>query len=448
MSNTEEIKEPKKEAPVHQPPAVAQPNKIRLILIVLVSILLGYVIGVTKVSIAINNFKPDIKISSKEPPAGVQFGDTERMWQVLGKVEEMYYDKKAINADKLLDGAISGMVSSLDDPYTMYLPPQQNTNFKQSMAGQFEGIGAELGLKGKDIIVVSPLDGSPAIKAGIKAQDVILKVDGQIVVGMNLNQVVNKIRGKKGTPVTVTVQRKGQEKPLDVKIVRDTITVKSVVTWTKRVSEVEDINKNAEGLAQFGNEKVMYVRLAQFGNSANDEWQAFAAAAAKQLQADSSIKGLIFDLRNNPGGFLEDAIFIVSEFVPSGVAVIREDGHGNQKKESVTGNGTLTDVPVVVLINKGSASAAEITAGGLRDNGRATLVGENSFGKGTVQQALDLGGGAGLHVTIAKWLTPNGTWVGNGKNGNGLAPDVKAELDPKNPTRDTQLEKAIEQLVK
>lgn len=446
MKTPEEKVEDKTEA--QSPKTVSKPNKIRLVLIIFLSVLFGYIVGITKVSFDIHHFVPNVQVSSKEPPASLQFGNTDRMWQVLGQLEDMYYDKKAINADKLLDGAISGMVSSLDDPYTLYLPPQQNNDFKQGMAGQFEGIGAELGLKGKDIVVVAPLDGSPAIKAGIKAGDVILKVNGQIVVGMNLNQVVSKIRGQKGTPVTITIVHKGAEKATDVKIIRDTITVKSITTWTKKISDIENIDKKDDGLSQAGNTKILYVRLAQFGNSTHDEWQAFAESASKQLKADSSIKGVVFDLRNNPGGFLDDAIYIVSEFVPSGTAVMKEDGNGNRKQYPVSTKGVLTEIPVVVLINKGSASAAEITAGGLRDNGRATLVGENSFGKGTVQQALDLGGGAGLHVTIAKWLTPNGTWVGNGKNGKGLTPDVSVQLDTKDPTHDTQLEKAVEQLIK
>ena len=421
---------------------------IRTILIIGITFLLGYYIGVNKIAFDWNNFSPNIQVSSKEPPASLQFGDAARMWQVLSKIESMYYDKSAIKADKLLNGAIAGMVSSLDDPYTLYLPPQQNDNFKQSLAGQFEGIGAELGVKGKDITVVAPLDGSPAGKAGIKAGDVILKVDGQTISGLNINQVVEKIRGPKGTEVTLTVLHKGQTKPTDIKIVRDTITVKSLTTWTKKVKDIEGINDKADGLAQAGNDKIVYIRLSQFGDNTNDEWQKIATDVDRQLKADKSIKGIVFDLRNNPGGYLNDAVYIISEFVKDGVAVQQEDKDGNKKPFPVTGKGLLTDVPVVVLINKGSASASEITAGALRDHKRATLVGENSFGKGTIQQAEDLGDGAGLHVTIAKWLTPDGTWVGNGKNGKGLTPDVVVSLDPKDPSHDTQLEKAIEQLIK
>lgn len=423
-------------------------DKLRIITIVIITFLIGYYVGVSKISFDWNGFQPNIQISSKEPPPSLQLADTSRMWVVLQKIESMYYDKTAINANKLLDGAIVGMVSSLGDPYTLYLPPQQNSNFKQGLAGQFEGIGAELGLKGKDIIVIAPLDGSPASKAGIKAGDSIIGVDNQSIAGLDLTSIVNKIRGPKGSTVTLNVQHKGSASPIAIKIVRDTITVKSLTSWTKRVSDIDGINKKAGDLAQAGDDKIIYIRLSEFGDNTNSEWQKLALAINNQLKADSSIKGIVFDLRNNPGGYLNDAVYIISEFVKNGTAVMQEDSDGKRTAYPVTGKGILTDVPVVVLINKGSASASEIVSGALHDNQRAELIGENSFGKGTIQQAEDLGGGAGLHVTIAKWLTPNGTWVGNGKDGKGLTPDITVTLDPKDPTHDTQLEKAVEELVK
>lgn len=425
-----------------------KPTNIRLIIIIIITFLAGYYFGISKVAFDWSNFQPNIQVSSKEPPASMQFADTTRMWDVLSKIETLYYDKTAIDANKLLDGAISGMVASLGDPYTLYLPPVQNTDFKQSLAGQFQGIGAELGLKGKDIVVVAPLDGSPASKAGIKAGDVIIKVDGQFINGLDLNQVVSKIRGPKGTAVTLSVVHKGATTPTDIKIVRDTITVKSLTTWTKAVKDIDGINHDAGGLKQAADDKIIYIRLSQFGDNTNAEWQKLALSSSAALQKDKSIKGIVFDLRNNPGGYLNDAEFIASEFIKSGTAVMQEDSDGKRIEYPVTGKGLLTDVPVIVLINKGSASASEIVSGALHDHGRATLIGENSFGKGTIQQAEDLGNGAGLHVTIAKWLTPNGTWVGNGKDGKGLTPDIAVQLDPKDPSHDTQLERAVEELVK
>ncbi len=423
-------------------------TKIRIVLLLIITFLVGYFVGVSKIAFDWYNFQPNIQISSKEPPQSMQYIDTSRLWTVLDKLETMYYDKSAINANKLMNGAISGMVASLGDPYTLYLPPQENTNFKQDLAGQFQGIGAELGMNGKNIVVVAPLDGSPASKAGIKAGDSIIKVDGQYVSGMDLNSVVNKIRGPKGTAVTLTVEHKGSKTPVDIKIIRDIITVHSVTTWTKKVSDINGINHNAGNLAQAANDKIVYIRLSQFGDNTNSEWQKIALSVSNELKTDKSIKGIVLDLRNNPGGYLNDAIYVASEFIKSGTAVMEEDRNGNRISYPVTGKGLLTNVPVVILINKGSASASEIVSGALHDHHRALLVGENSFGKGTVQEAEDLGGGAGLHITIAKWLTPDGTWVGNGKNGKGLTPDYIVPLDPKNPTHDTQLEKAVELLVK
>lgn len=422
-------------------------EKLRILLLVIIAGLLGYYIGVSKIAFAWSNFQPHIEISSKEPPPSLQTADANRIWEVLSKIEATYYDRKAIDSQKVIDGAIQGMVSSLDDPYTVYLPPQQNDDFKQGLAGKFEGIGAELGLKDKSVIVVSPIDGSPAKKAGIKAGDVIVKVNGQFISGMALNQVVDKIRGPKGTEVVLNVQQKPGAEPKDIKIVRDEITVKSLTSWNKKIKDVENINAKAGALANAGESKVIYVRLSQFGDNTNDEWTTLAASIDRQRKADQSIKGIVFDLRNNPGGYLNDAVYIASEFISSGTAVMQEDKNQKRTPYPVTGKGLLTDVPVVVLINKGSASASEIVAGALRDHDRAKLVGETSFGKGTIQQAEDLGGGAGLHVTIAKWLTPDANWVGNGKNGQGLKPDVEVGIDKDNASHDVQLEKAIEQLL-
>src|SRR5258708_10834826 len=222
---------------------------LRYIIIIIITFLVGYYVGISKIAFDWNNFQPNVQVSSKEPPPSDQFVDTTRMWDVLEKVETMYYDKSAVDANKMLDGAIAGMVSSLGDPYTLYLPPTQNTNFKQTLAGQFEGIGAELGQKGKDVVVIAPLDGSPASKAGIKAGDIILGVDNQSIAGLDLNSIVNKIRGPKGTPVTLNVVHKGSTNPTVVKIVRDTITVKSLTSWTKKVSDIEGINHKADGLS-------------------------------------------------------------------------------------------------------------------------------------------------------------------------------------------------------
>ncbi len=423
-------------------------SKIRFILAVLVAALAGYTVGVTKIDIDFKNYQPKVEIASKEPPASVTQVDFSPMWQVLSQIEQNYYDKNAIDAQKILNGAIQGMVASLDDPYTVYLPPQENTDFKQGLAGKFEGIGAELGMRDNQIIIVAPLDGSPAKAAGVGVEDAILSVDNKSTAGWTLREAVDRIRGPKGTEVMLTLLAAGSNQPRDVKIVRDTITLKSLTSWTKSVKDIEGIEQT-NILKNAADKKIIYIRLSQFGDTTNGEWLTLANELDRKLKEDGSIEGVVFDLRNNPGGYLNDAVYIVSEFVKSGTAVMQEDREGDRREFKVSGKGLLTNVPLVVLINKGSASASEIVAGAIRDNDRGVLVGTASFGKGTIQQADDLGGGAGLHVTIAKWLTPDGTWVGNGKDGDGLVPDIEVDL-PEDPDilRDTQLELAIEELIK
>jgi carboxyl-terminal processing protease len=419
-------------------------ERVRYFLLIILAGLVGYFVGVNKVSFDWKNYKPHIEVSSKTPPPSLMQGDFGIFWTVLERLESTYYDKTAIQPQKLINGAITGMVNSLEDPYTVYLPPKQNEDFKQSMAGEFQGIGAELGMKDKDVIVIAPLDGSPAKKAGIKAGDIIAKVDGEYIAGLSLSKVVDKIRGQKGTEVTLTVLHKSEDKTVDIKIVRDKINVPSLTSWTKKIKDIDEINPKSVGAGSIVENKVVYIRLSQFGDKTNKEWLSFANDIDRQLKADPSIKGIVFDLRNNPGGYLNDAVYISSEFVKSGAAVMQEDKDKVQTKYPVSGKGLLTDVKVVILINKGSASASEIVSGALRDHGRAKLVGETSFGKGTIQQAEDLGGGAGIHVTIAKWLTPKGTWV----HKSGLEPDVKVEVDKKDPSHDLQLEDAIIELLK
>lgn len=448
---------------------------LQFVVVALIAALCGYYFGTNKISADWKSYKPSISIINKEPPPSDSTLDMSLFWNVFDKLENSYYDPSALDKQKMLNGAITGMVQSLGDPYTVYLPPAQNDNFKQGLAGQFEGIGAELGMDGKQIVVISPLDGMPAIKAGIRAGDAIVKVDGTLTAGWTLAQAVDKIRGQKGTDVTLTVIHKGQSAPTDIKITRGTITVKSVEGSVKNVSDIPNItikennmqenSKSAssqntpaqssqsassstptQSVPMLGpKNEVAYIRLSQFGDNTNDEWIKMVNRVDLQIKkSNGGVKGLILDLRNNPGGYLTDATFIASEFLKSGVVVIEEKNPGEQTQFSVNRQGLLTDIPMIVLINGGSASASEIVAGALRDHNRAKLVGEKSFGKGTVQEAEDLGNGAGIHITIAKWLTPNGAWV----HGKGLTPDVEVKPDPKNPNHDTQLEKAVQELIK
>jgi carboxyl-terminal processing protease len=414
---------------------------LQFVILLIVAGLIGYCFGVNNVALSWKNYKPAITVVNKEAPSGLSSIDFATFWNVWSKLTEHYYDKTKLDSTKMLNGAISGMIGSIGDPYTVYLPPVQNTNFKSSMAGQFTGIGAELGTKDNQIIVVAPLGGSPAERAGIKAGDLVLKVDGVSTKDWTLPSTVDKIRGPKGTSVVLTILHKDSQSAVDVKIVRDVITVKSVEGWVKEVKDISAINVPKGSTA-----KVAYVRLSQFGDATNADWVSVINAINLKMQGDNSVKGFILDLRNNPGGYLTDAVFTASEFLPIGTKVVSEEPCTQDCVLNAHRNGLLTDIKikVIVLINGGSASASEIVSGALRDHKRAILVGEKSFGKGTVQEAEDLGNGAGLHITIAKWLTPEGIWV----HGKGLTPDIAVALDPKDPSRDTQLEKAVLELLK
>ena len=416
---------------------------LHVLLLVIIAALIGYYVGVSKINIGWENFRPSASISNREAPSIYKSVDFSLFWMVLGKLEGSYYDKKAIDPQKLLSGAISGMVQSLGDPYTMYLPPTQNTDFKQQMAGQaFEGIGAELGMSGKQIIVVSPLDDNPAIKAGIRPGDAILKVNGEPTEGWTLPQTVNKIRGPRGTTVALTIVHKGNEKTQEISIIRDSIKVKSVDGWVKKIGDIDQIS-DQKFKKDNVSASIAYIRISQFGDETNQDWVAVVNKIVLEKQKQPGFEGLVLDLRNNPGGYLSDAQFIASEFIDNGVIVMQEASSGQRTNLEVNRRGQLLDIPIVVLINKGSASASEIVAGSLRDHDRSKVVGDTSFGKGTIQAAEDLGNGAGLHITIAKWLTPNGTWV----HGKGLTPDIAVPYNEKDTEHDNQLTKAIETLV-
>lgn len=412
-------------------------TNLQIILVIFISLLVGYYFGVNKIILDWKGYQPKINVVGKEPPSEITSVDFTPFWTVWDKLQTDYYDKSKLDQQKMVNGAINGMVQTLGDPFTLYLPPTQNDNFKQNLSGEFQGIGAELGTKDKSIIVIAPLDGSPSQKAGIKAGDVISKVNQESTDGWTTAQAVDKIRGPKGTDVTLTVFHKGENNPTDIKIVRDVITVKSVTAWVKKASDIDKINVKNDG-------SVAYIRLSQFGDNTNKEWISVVNDISTKIKSQNA-KGVILDVRSNPGGYLTDAVYIASEFLKQGTPVVlEEDQTGERTTLSSTRPGLLTGIPVIVLIDPGSASASEIVSGALRDNGVAKLMGQKSFGKGTVQQAEDLGNGAGLHVTIAKWLTPNGTWV----NGKGLTPDVEVENDAKDPSHDAVLEKAVQELLK
>jgi len=376
------------------------------------------------------------EITNTAQPADIKV-DFSLFWNVWKRLEKNFFDREKINSQKMVYGAIKGMVAALQDPYTVFLTPQENKETKDDLQGQFEGIGAQLGLKDKNIVIIAPLEGTPAFKAGLIPGDIILKVDGQDTAGWTLPTAVSKIRGPKGSKVILTILHPATDKSVEVPIIRATIEVKSVETKVPLKTPNDPEAKRLDNLLKQKN--ISYLRLSRFGDDTNIEWDKQVALIAADYQSGKT-KGLILDLRNNPGGYLSGAVYIASEFIEKGVIVKQEKSDRSVQTYSTIKKGRLLSIPLVVLVNKGSASASEIVAGALADYGRAKLVGEKTFGKGSIQESLDLENGAGLHITTAKWILPKGRYI----NEKGIEPDIKIKLDEEDPTKDLQLEKAIE----
>ncbi|MBI2439646.1 MAG: S41 family peptidase [Candidatus Moranbacteria bacterium] len=340
-------------------------------------------------------------------------------WKVWGILKEKYVDNDTLDARELFYGAIDGMLAATGDPYTTFFDPEENKEFQEDISGTFEGIGAEMGIKNDILIIIAPLEGMPAEKAGLLAGDKILKINGETTVNMSIEEAVKKIRGPKGTPVELNIFRNGDEESRTLTVTRDIVLVKSV-----RFEMREDI---------------AVIRVSRFGEDTEKEFQ----AAVKQTK-ERAAKKVILDLRNNPGGFLDTAIEMASMMLPSGkVIVIEEDGTKKQKEMRARGGDVLSTLPTVMLINEGSASASEILAGALRENREnVTLVGKKSFGKGSVQELVSVNRETAVKITVARWLTPKGSQINNV----GITPDIEISLTPSDIENDVdpQLEKAFE----
>lgn len=305
-----------------------------------------------------------------------------------------------VDHDKIIDGAINGMLSVLDDPFTVYMDQEEAKEFGEHITSSFQGIGAEVTMENGKVTIVSPIKGSPAEKAGIHSNDVIVSINGEKLDGFTLNQAVMKIRGPKGTQAKLEIIREGLKEPIQLTIIRDDIDIETVY------AEMLDNN-------------IGKLEVTQFSTNTGDRF----LEELKKLESQG-MKGLIIDVRNDPGGLLDVVIKMASEFVPSGEPiVIVEDRDGNQ--EPTLSKGSSKSYPVVVLINKGSASASEILAGALKESGGATLIGEPTYGKGTVQLtfAKELGDGSNIKMTVFKWLTPHGNWI----HKKGIEPDIAVE---------------------
>lgn len=352
--------------------------------------------------------------------------DLTEFWRVWELMEEKYASPEAdqeVSVEERVRGAIDGMVDSYGDPYTVYLPPADAEDFNEDISGNFSGVGMEVGLRNDVVTVIAPLPDTPAENAGVLAGDVIVRIDGESTEDMTIDDAVQRIRGEKGSEVVLSIFREEQLDFIDITIVRDTINIPTIKTQQR--------------------DGVFIISLFSFNAIAESEMQ-----NALREYVLSGEEKLIFDLRGNPGGFLQSAVSISSFFLPTGKVVVRESfGDGREEQLYRSQGRTLREFApkeMVVLVDGGSASAAEIVAGALKEHGAATVIGETTFGKGSVQELVDLPDGSSLKVTIARWLTPDGNSISNG----GLEPNIKVPITmaDREAGNDRQLEAAIEYL--
>lgn len=369
------------------------------------------------VSEEVKDFTQDLENLSND--SSIDFDLYKEVW---GIVKNKYVENSEISDKDLFYGSVRGLVRSLDDPYSDFFTPEDAKQFTENLAGSFQGIGAEIGIKDSRLTIIAPLPNSPAEKAGLMAGDKVYYIDDFSTNDISIEDAVQKIRGEKGTDVTLTVTREGINDVLEIVITRDDIELESV-TYEK----IEELEGNYYA-----------IKFVHFTQDAKDEFDEILDTILKE-----DVDGIILDIRNNPGGFLNISVDIASLWVDEGVIVSEDYGdNGTGKVHWAKGASLLKDIPTVVLVNKGSASASEILAGALQDHNQALIVGETTFGKGSVQSFLQLDDGSGLKVTVAKWLTPKGAVIDKV----GIDPDINVELtleDFEN-EKDPQLEKARE----
>lgn len=342
--------------------------------------------------------------------------DFKLFWEVWDTVKRDYVDQGSLSEKKLFYGALSGLVGATGDPYSVFMNPEEAKEFEEDLSGTFEGIGAEIGFRNNVLTIVAPLEDMPAVKAGLRAGDKIYAIDKQSAADLSVDEAVKKIRGPKGTTVTLSVIRDGVDKPLDITITRDTVVVKSVKT------------------SYDAKKKIFTIKISNF----NDDTEVLFNQAVQDAIVKNP-KGLILDLRNNPGGYLETAVKVASEWIDKGVVVSEEFSDKKKIEHSSNGSNRLASIPTVVLVNKGSASASEIVAGALKDYGKATLIGEKTFGKGSVQVLRQMEDGSVVKITTAKWLTPKGSYI----HEKGIEPDKAVEMKIDDEKNDLQYNEAV-----
>lgn len=395
-------------------------NNIKLFIIIFIfssaTFTSGWYLGARGVDLTASGPLTHFKLINRKVTREVDFN---LFWQVWDLVHTRYIEK-SLNTQNLVYGAIRGMLQSLGDPYTSFLDPEQNKAMHESLNGRYEGIGAELGMREDGLIIVAPLEGSPAERSGARAGDRILKIGEDDTTGITVAEAVSKIRGPGGKPIKLTLSRKGLAESFEVTIVREQITLKSM-KWENK------------------GDGIVYIRLSRFGESTSAEWE---KTVEEIRSAVPKIGAIILDVRSNPGGYLNSSVFLASEFLKFGTPVVIEEfSDGKKLLLRATRQGKFLSVPLVVLINEGSASASEIVAAALKEQRGGTLVGKKSFGKGTVQDAEDLPDGSGVHITIAKWLTSKGDWLDK----KGLEVDYKIEITEEEMLKgvDPQLDQAL-----
>ncbi|OLN23168.1 peptidase S41 [Domibacillus antri] len=328
-------------------------------------------------------------------PARPEFN---KLYEAYDKIEESYYED--VDQDALVNGAINGMIDALEDPYSDYMNVEEASQFHEGVSSSFQGIGAEIQEQDGFIMIVSPIKGSPAEKAGLKPNDMILSVDGKSIQGMSASEAVLLIRGEKGTKVTLEVQKAGSEKAQKITIVRDEIPIETVY-------------------AELDENKIAHIQITSFSEHTAEELN----TALAEMEA-KGMKGIVLDLRQNPGGLLDQAIEMANLFVPEGKNILQVESSNGEVQVFKAEGGEKITLPTAVLIDSGSASASEILAAALNESAGIPLIGEKSFGKGTVQSAEDFSDKSNLKLTTAKWLTPDGTWI----HEKGIEPDTAVKL--------------------
>jgi carboxyl-terminal processing protease len=368
-----------------------------------------------------NSALEKIALTQKEKVSNSSQSDTvnlEKVSQAYDLILNKYVEK--VDREKLTEGAIQGMLSVLKDPYSVYMDKETAQQFTQALGSSFEGIGAEVGMVDGKIVIVSPFKNSPAEKAGLKPNDQILKVNGESVEGLDLSKATLKIRGKRGTTVKLDILRKSLKEPITIAVKRDEIPLETVHSSVKRES----------------GKKIGYIEISSFSENTADDFN-------KQLKTleEDHIKGLIIDVRGNPGGLLSTVEDILKEFVTKDKPMVQIEDRKGKKERYFTNLTEKKDYPVVVLVDKGSASASEILAGSLKEADDYPLVGETTFGKGTVQQAVSMGDGSNIKLTLFKWLTPDGNWI----HKKGIKPDVAVKQPTIFETHPIQVDKPLVQ---